>query len=148
MIALDDFAGHGWGVALRALGIEEHAVEIDAAAVQTRLLNGLSAPIYPDVWGGLLGWAETPRHDLYLSSPVCPTFSAAGKGEGRKAMPQILDTIARGDWRDPWKLHELTLTTDPRTALVLQEGRRYVGIDTNAEYLDLAIHHRFERIKP
>lgn len=25
----------------------------------------------------------------------------------------------RGDWRDPWKLHDLTTTTDPRTALVL-----------------------------
>ena len=52
MIALDLFAGHGWGVACQKLGIEEYGVEIMPEAIATRELNGMTT-IYNDVWEGL-----------------------------------------------------------------------------------------------
>lgn len=52
MIALDLFAGTGWGVACQALGIEEYGVEIMPEAIATRELNGMTT-IYNDVWEGL-----------------------------------------------------------------------------------------------
>lgn len=53
MIALDLFAGTGWGVACRELGIEEHGVELMPEARATRELNGMTT-VYHDVWTGLL----------------------------------------------------------------------------------------------
>lgn len=53
MIALDLFAGHGWGVACQKLGIEEYGVEIMPEAIATRELNGMTT-VYHDVWTGLL----------------------------------------------------------------------------------------------
>lgn len=53
MIALDLFAGTGWGVACQRLGIEEYGVEIMPEAIATRELNGMTT-VYHDVWTGLL----------------------------------------------------------------------------------------------
>lgn len=52
MIALDLFAGTGWGVACQALGIDEMGVEIMPEAIATREANGMTT-IYRDVWEGL-----------------------------------------------------------------------------------------------
>lgn len=51
MIALDLFAGTGWGVACQ-LGIEEYGVEIMPEACATRAANGMIT-LYADVWTGL-----------------------------------------------------------------------------------------------
>lgn len=53
IVALDLFAGTGWGVACKWLGIEEKGVELMAEAVATRMANGMET-IYRDVWDGLL----------------------------------------------------------------------------------------------
>lgn len=118
MIALDDFAGTGWGVALQRLGIEEFGVELMPEAVATREKYGMRT-IHRDIWDGLLGWEPTPRHDLYIASPPCQTFSVAGAGAGRAALDEVMAALHRGDWRDPTTLHTLATITDPRTALVL-----------------------------
>ncbi|MFD5599199.1 DNA cytosine methyltransferase [Leucobacter sp. NPDC058333] len=117
--ALDVFAGVGWGVACNWLGIREYGVEIAPSAIRLRTANGMRT-IYRDVWSGLFHPIElVPQHDLYIASPPCQTFSMAGKGDGRKALNDVLDAIARETYIYPGLLHHLTQTLDPRTALVL-----------------------------
>ena len=58
MKALDLFAGTGWAVGARSLGIEEYAVEIMPEANATRAANGMSAPVFEDVWSGQIGRAH------------------------------------------------------------------------------------------
>ncbi|WWV91865.1 DNA methyltransferase [Microbacterium phage phiMiGM15] len=126
LIALDLFAGSGWGVACHALGIEEHGVELMAEAVATREAAGFST-IFRDVWDGLLNETFLSEaaldvladYDLLIASPPCQTFSAAGKGAGRKALDDVLAAIRDGSFKTPHLLHSLTRTLDPRTALVL-----------------------------
>ena len=64
-IALDLFAGHGWGVACRELGIEEYGVEIMPEACAVREANGMRT-IYNDVWDGLVG-TEGASAETYAS---------------------------------------------------------------------------------
>jgi len=118
MIALDLFAGTGWGVACQRLGIEEMGVEIMPEAVATREANGMKT-IYRDVWEGLEGHEIIPDHDLQIASPPCPTFSNAGNGAGRRAMPWILEAIQTLAFTEPARLREFGETHDPLTALVL-----------------------------
>lgn len=119
MIALDLFAGTGWGVACRALGIEEHGVEIMPEAVATREANGLTT-IYNDVWEGLeLGGPRLDRYDLLIASPPCQTFSMAGSGSGRAALDEVLQAIDDRLFAIPSALREFGEKHDPRTALVL-----------------------------
>lgn len=119
LVALDLFAGHGWGVALRRLGIIEHAVEISESAIATRVANGLSEPIYRDVWEGLDDPSLVPAHDIEVNSPPCPTFSSAGKGDGRRAMPALLAAIDDRRYESVESLRALAEETDPESALVL-----------------------------
>lgn len=123
-VALDLFAGHGWGVACRRLGIEEHAVELMPEAIATREANGLSTPIFRDVWDGLIPGpdglvAPVPRYELLIASPPCQTFSPAGNGAGRRALSEVLLAIAERDYLDPVALKAFGDRHDPRTALVL-----------------------------
>lgn len=118
MIALDLFAGSGWGVACKWLGIHENGVEIMPEAVATRKAAGMKT-IYRDVWDGLLDPSMVPDHDLHISSPPCQTFSAAGNGAGRRALSDVLAAIVEGLHEDPRRLFELTERLDPKTALVL-----------------------------
>lgn len=103
-------AGHTHGV----------GIEWDGPACDTRRAVG-HATIRADV----AQYTPEPfrgRISGMTGGPPCPTFSAAGKGEGRKQIGQILDRVrrCRDGWMDaaldgPW--------TDPRTPLVLEPLR-------------------------
>lgn len=141
MIALDLFAGTGWGVACQRLGIEEFGVENMPAAIATREANGMKT-IFEDVWEGL----EEPRprllddreraevrrvmgkidrgevltsYDLLIASPPCQTFSMAGNGAGRRALDEVLLAISERDYLDPAALRAFGEKHDEKTALVL-----------------------------
>ncbi len=139
MIALDLFAGTGWGVACQALGIDEHGVEIMPEAVATRARNGMRT-IYRDVWEGLAndliesrdgygaeaaaeraarGASFREIYEILIASPPCQTFSMAGGGAGRKALDDVLGLIDAKASRDVAALRAFGETHDPRTALVL-----------------------------
>lgn len=118
MKALDLFAGTGWGVACKWLGIKEYGVEIMPEAVATRAANGMET-IYSDVWDGLERPEIVPAHDLLIASPPCQTFSLAGKGSGRKALDEVLEAIHLHAYKDFELLREFGEKHDPRTALVL-----------------------------
>lgn len=122
MIALDLFAGTGWGVACQRLGIDEYGVENMPEAIATRTANGMSTILH-DVWDGLeepLGLGNL-RHgyDLLIASPPCQTFSMAGKGAGRAALDEVLEVIAERAYLDPVKLKAFGEKHDDKTALVL-----------------------------
>ncbi len=139
IIALDLFAGHGWGVACKRIGIEEHGVEKMPEAVATRSANGMRT-ICLDVWDFLTnelidsrdGYGQeaaeamaakgVPFREIYkllIASPPCQTFSMAGSGTGRKALTEVLGLIDSGAYADITRLREFGQTHDPRTALVL-----------------------------
>lgn len=119
MIALDLFAGTGWGVACQKLGIEEYGVEIMPEAVATRELNGMTT-IYRDVWEGLdQDDFQFRDYDLLIASPPCQTFSMAGGGAGRKALDDVLGLIDEKAYRSVEDLRAFGESHDPRTALVL-----------------------------
>lgn len=119
IVAIDHFAGTGWAVACRWLGILEYGVEIMKEAIFTRRAVGFRT-IYRDVWSGMFNAWLVPFHDLYIASPPCQTFSVAGRGTGRKALEMVLMLIASGAWKDPAKLRAAGADLgDDRTALVL-----------------------------
>lgn len=115
--ALDLFAGTGWGVACKRLGISEAGVENMDAAVATRTANGMLT-IMRDVWDALrllIGLT----YDILIASPPCQTFSMAGGGQGRAALDIVLAAIGSGAYKSIKKLAKLAERTDSRTALVL-----------------------------
>ena len=116
--ALDLFAGTGWGVAARWLGIREMGVEIMPEACATREANGM-ATIFHDVWEGLEGNLYVPEYQMLIASPPCQTFSLAGKGSGRKALEDVMEAIELHAYKDPAQLREFGAKHDDRTALVL-----------------------------
>lgn len=119
LIALDDFAGTGWGVACHRLGIDERGVELMPEARATRAANGMRT-VGADVWDHLAATAETPlAYDLLISSPPCQTFSMAGGGAGRRALDEVVGLIDSRAYLDVEALHAFGREHDPRTALVL-----------------------------
>lgn len=116
--AVDHFAGLGWGVACERLGIREYGVEIAPSAIRMRSANGMRT-IYRDVWSGLFNSELVPEHEMYIASPPCQTFSMAGKGEGRKALDDVLGLVNARAYSSGWMLEHSTRNLDPRTALVL-----------------------------
>lgn len=116
--ALDLFAGTGWGVAARWLGIREMGVEIMPEACATREANGM-VTIFHDVWEGLEGNLYVPEYQMLIASPPCQTFSLAGKGSGRKALDDVMEAIELHAYKDPERLREFGAKHDDRTALVL-----------------------------
>jgi DNA (cytosine-5)-methyltransferase 1 len=119
--AVDLFAGAGgWDVAAQRLGLNVIGVETDGAAVATRKAAGLAT------WqGDVAAVGNLGRREIkgLIASPPCPSFSAAGKGLGRKDMPYIIDCMnafAEGrDERDT--LRERCL--DERSALTVEPLR-------------------------
>lgn len=118
VVAFDQFAGHGWGVACKRLGIREYGVEIMPEAQATRAANGMET-IYADVWEGLERPELVPPHTIQIGSPPCPTFSSAGKGEGRRAIPTLLAAIDDRRYESVASLRALAEEVDPESALVL-----------------------------
>lgn len=116
--ALDLFAGTGWGVACQRLGIPEVGVEIMAEARATRTAAGMTT-VFDDVWEGLRRPGLVPEHNLLIASPPCQSFSVAGKGEGRRALDQVLELVHSGKYTDVAELEAFAESHDPRTALVL-----------------------------
>ena len=121
--ALDLFAGTGWGVACKRLGIKEAGVEIMPEAIATRTANGMET-IYNDVWDGIKLTAEQHRerfgsYGLLIASPPCQTFSLAGKGAGRAALDEVLEAIEFHAYKDADALLRFGEQHDMRTALVL-----------------------------
>jgi len=119
VVALDLFAGTGWGVALQARGIREGGVEIMPEARASRAAAGMET-IYHDVWDGLL--SDDPvvfAHSMQIASPPCQSFSLAGKGAGRAALDDVLRAIDDRAYEQPARLRALGAETDDRTALVL-----------------------------
>lgn len=121
--ALDLFAGTGWGVACRWLGIEEKGVELMPEAVETRTANGMET-IYRDVWDGILLTREEHeeahgRYSMLIASPPCQTFSVAGGGAGRRALDEVIEAVRTHAYKDPARLLEFGVRHDMRTALVL-----------------------------
>lgn len=118
LIALDLFAGTGWGVACQRLGIDEYGVENMPEAIATREANGMET-LFADVWDGLTGRHFTPDYDLLIASPPCQTFSMAGKGAGRAALDHVLEAIRTGAYHHPSELRAFGEKYDDKTALVL-----------------------------
>lgn len=143
MIALDLFAGTGWGVACRRLGVDEYGVEIMPEAIATRKANGMRT-IYTDVWSGLAEpsvlTSQIPDFDLLIASPPCQTFSMAGGGAGRKALDDVLEAIREHAYLDPAKLRAFGEKHDPRTALVLTPLAHVAR--------DVPMHVVFEQVPP
>lgn len=92
--ALDLFAGPGgWDEGVRALGIAPLGVELHDDACATR--NAAGHPtLQADV--STLDPLDVGDVDLLLASPPCPIFSAAGNGEGRAAIPELVELIRSG----------------------------------------------------
>lgn len=116
MIADDLFAGAGgWDLAAAELGIHARGVENMKEARATRDAAGLTT-IHDDVWT----FAPDGKASGLIASPPCQTFSAAGKGNGRKALDDVLRGIRDGYTDNIDHLRFLGLEVgDERTSLVL-----------------------------
>lgn len=89
-LVLDLFAGPGgWAEAARSLGIPEVGIELDAAACATRAAAG-HATVRADVSAYCLD--RLPQLHGLAGSPVCITFSAAGKRAGNR----VTEILAEG----------------------------------------------------
>jgi DNA (cytosine-5)-methyltransferase 1 len=116
--AVDLFAGPGgWDVAASRLGVKTIGIEWDDAAVQTRLAAGLPT-IHGDVRHYSPGEFDTVGG--LIASPPCQTFSAAGKGAGRKALDTVLEEASLVLHGDPIRYDQFD---DERTGLVLEPLR-------------------------
>jgi DNA (cytosine-5)-methyltransferase 1 len=121
--AIDLFAGPGgWDVAAQRLGIETYGVEWDKAACDTAVAAGHKRE-QMDVRELTL---DLDEYEGLIASPPCQTFSAAGKGAGRKALDSLLeavDHVAQG-WA-PTEAVALAsdAALDERSVLVLEPLR-------------------------
>lgn len=116
MIADDLFAGAGgWDLAAVKLGIHARGIENMKEARATRDAAGLTT-IHDDVWT----YAPDGTAEGLIASPPCQTFSAAGRGSGRKALDDVLRGIRDGYVQSLDHLRFLGEEVgDQRTALVL-----------------------------
>jgi DNA (cytosine-5)-methyltransferase 1 len=97
MHGIDLFAGPGgWDEGARLLGLSLLGIELDDAACATRIAAG-HPTVQADV-AALDPFAFAPC-SLLIASPPCPTFSAAGGGDGHVVMDILVDcarAILRG----------------------------------------------------
>lgn len=119
LVALDLFAGTGWGVACRNLGIEEYGVDNMKEVVATRERNGMTT-LFEDVWDGVYDPSQLPEYEILIASPPCQTFSVAGSGAGRRALNEVISLIDEGAYDRYDDLRKFADEQgDERTALVL-----------------------------
>lgn len=126
MKAIDLFAGPGgWDLALHSLGVEPLGIEWDDAAVATRAAAGLRTKQADVSEVDPLDFAPC---ELLIGSPPCPTFSAAGKGDGIADMPLVYEAAtaaARGKPVPPlpWRDERSALVVEPLRWAILLEPR-------------------------
>lgn len=131
---VDLFAGAGgWDVAAERLDLHPEGVELDATAAATGVAAGFKRLVmdvrdyHPEA--GLRG---------EIASPPCPTFSPAGKGQGRVVLPQLVEAVhIVGDGYPV--AHALGVAgipdVDIRSALVLEPLR--VAVEGRPEWVAL-----------
>lgn len=126
----------GWDVALGTLGQGSGVIglDTDVSACLTAEAAGF-ARLRGDI--AAHGPADFPDATRLLASPPCQTFSAAGKGSGRRALPLVLETIERlalGERPDPGEFE------DPRTRLVVEPLRWALdALDLGRPYVTIAL---------
>lgn len=141
--AVDLFAGPGgWDVAARSLGLSVLGIEWDAAACQTRRAAGL-----PTIEGDVraYGPADFPGVKGFIASPPCQTFSAAGKGAGRKALDVVEAAIKTLKAREEV---DYSTFTDERTGLVLEPLRWMLEAIDHAEPYEWAAFEQVPGVLP
>ncbi|MGW1954197.1 DNA cytosine methyltransferase [Streptomyces sp. NPDC001920] len=125
---LDLFAGPGGlDVAGHALDIPSLGIEWDKSACLTRYAAGLDT-LHADVSAVRRDAFESlpPEINVLAGGPPCQTYSVAGKGAGRKALEEVkryIERLMKGDSDEAVDEDLLTLSDDPRTALVLEPLR-------------------------
>lgn len=126
----DLFAGPGgWDVAADALGWVGVGFELDGPACETRRANGHHTiqldvrECGPDALTREGANWPLGATTVLIGSPPCPTFSAAGKGEGRKLLPVLSEVAWEMAQGEPLARFRGTLGDDPRTELVLEPLR-------------------------
>ncbi len=111
---IDMYAGPGgWSEGLRMLGLSDVGIEWDRDACLTRAAAG-----HRTVRADLASYpvpTQLRGKCALIASPPCPTFSAAGTGEGRAEIPRLVAQCHAGDWS--------TDGLDDRTLHVLTVGR-------------------------
>lgn len=123
MRGIDLFAGaRGWDIAARRLGWEMDGVEIWAPANATAAAAGFTT-VHQDV---TTFHAEPGQYRLGIASPSCKKYSAAGTGEGRRALEHVLTGVrayARGD------VQARDLIGDADAALTLEPLRIFLACE-------------------
>ncbi len=119
MRARDLFAGVGWAMAARELGIDDYGYDNDPAVNRVREANGLQ------VAGGdvLKVRGEDGGYGIEIGSPPCERFSPAGRGDGNDALPhvrQAIQLMQRGRLGDA---RGLLNRWHPKIALVIEPLR-------------------------
>lgn len=118
--ARDLFAGVGWAVAARNLGIQEDGVEWDDDVRRTREVNGFSTVgrDVREVYGRVGGY------EIELGSPPCERFTSAGHGDGYRARDEIVRAVR--SMRHPSEIYRVIGEMDhhhEKVSLVLEPFR-------------------------
>ncbi|NUU21749.1 MAG: DNA cytosine methyltransferase [Streptomycetaceae bacterium] len=112
------FAGPGGlGAGAELEGVHGQGIEWDTNAVATRRAAGLPT-IHADVRAH--GPADFPNARILAAGPPCQTYTVAGDGAGRAALPDVLDAVKRMGAR---QTVNPKLLGDERTGLVLEPLR-------------------------
>ncbi len=133
---VDLFAGPGgWDLAARKLGLRVMGIESDHSARLTRRAAGFETVAEGSSLGkgGMVteadvrkwGPANFPNARGLIASPPCQTFSAAGKGAGRRALDVVLYGVAvmQENHRQGLLSYAIQEWEDERTGLVLEPLR-------------------------
>lgn len=126
---VESFAGPGgWSVAARLLGLDPLGIEWDATACATARAAG-HRRVEEDV--SALWPAAHGKIRLKIDSPPCTAYSAAGKGNGRAAIPVILKAVEMmGQGHDPHRVvRDVTARVGQLIALVLEPLRWAIATD-------------------
>jgi DNA (cytosine-5)-methyltransferase 1 len=98
-------------------GLPSVGIEWDANAVATRVAAGL-ATTHGDV--RTYSPADFPDATMLAAGPPCQTYTVAGGGAGREALPAVLDAVKRMGAREQV---DPAVLGDERTGLVLEPLR-------------------------
>lgn len=118
---LDLFAGPGgWDQGALALGLHPIGIEWDDAACRTGHAAG-----HTRVRADVASLATEPMRGKVtglIASPPCQTFSMAGKGAGRDALPELQNAVL-DVWKGASPASVCPPDLDPRSMLVLEPVR-------------------------